>query len=49
MSYKESKLWYNVMKEEMDFMRSNDVHDLVELPNGVRPKGFKWVYKMKTH
>ena len=34
MSYKESNLWYNAMKEEMNFMKSNDVWDLVELPNG---------------
>ena len=25
MSYKESELWYNAIKEEMDSMKSNDV------------------------
>ena len=35
------------MKEEMDFMRSNDVWDLVKLPNGARPIRSKWVYEMK--
>ena len=43
MNCKESKLWYNVMKEEMDFIRSNDVWDLVELPDGARPIRSKWV------
>uniref|UniRef100_A0A2N9F8E4 CCHC-type domain-containing protein n=1 Tax=Fagus sylvatica TaxID=28930 RepID=A0A2N9F8E4_FAGSY len=37
MSCKESELWYNAMKEEMNSMKSNGVWDLVELPNGVKP------------
>ena len=32
------------MKSEMD---SNQVWDLVELPEGVKPFGCKWVYKRK--
>lgn len=35
------------MKDEIDSMKSNDVWNLVELPNGVRPIGCKWVYKTK--
>ena len=45
MSCKESDLWYNAMKEEINSMKSNDVWDLVEFPNGVRAIGCKWVYK----
>ena len=47
MSCKESELWYNAMKEEMNSMKNNDVWNLVELPNGARPIGCKWVYKTK--
>ena len=47
MSCKESKLWYNAMKEEMNSIKSNGVWDLVELPNGVKAIGCKWVFKTK--
>ncbi|RVW27457.1 Retrovirus-related Pol polyprotein from transposon TNT 1-94 [Vitis vinifera] len=47
MSCKESELWYNSMKDEMSSMRCNDVWDLVELPNGVKTIGCKWVFKTK--
>ncbi|RDX83682.1 hypothetical protein CR513_35372, partial [Mucuna pruriens] len=33
MSSKESNLWYNTMKDKMDYMTSNQVWNLVELPN----------------
>jgi len=36
MSSKESYLWYNTMKDEMDSMESNRVWDRVEFPNGVK-------------
>ena len=35
------------MKEEMNSMASNRVWDLVELPNGVKAIGCKWVFKTK--
>ena len=47
MSSKESNLWYNAMKDEMDSMSSNPVWDLVELPNGVKTIGCRWVFKTK--
>ena len=47
MSCEKSRLWYNAMMDEMDSMNSNDVWDLVELPNGKRPIQCKWVYKTK--
>ena len=34
MSCKKSNLWYDAMKDEMNFMQSNEVWNLVELPNG---------------
>ena len=45
MSCKESKLWYNAMKNEMSSMRCKDVCDLVELSNGAKAIGCKWVFK----
>ena len=47
MSCKESELWYNAMKDEMSSMKCNDVWDLIELPNGVKTIGCKWVSKTK--
>ena len=47
MSCKESELWYDAMKEEMNSMKSNEVWDLVELPNGAKSIGCKWVFKTK--
>ena len=35
------------MEEELKSMSSNDVWDLVDIPNGVKPVGCKWVYKTK--
>ncbi|RVW99768.1 Retrovirus-related Pol polyprotein from transposon TNT 1-94 [Vitis vinifera] len=47
MRCKESKLWYIAMKDEMSSMRCNNVWDLVELPNGAKAIGCKWVFKTK--
>ena len=47
MSCKESDLWFNAMKDEMSSMASNEVWDLIELPNGAKAIGCKWVFKTK--
>ena len=47
MNSKESKLWYNAMKEEMNSMKSNKVRNLVDLPNDIKTIGCKWVFKIK--
>ena len=44
---KESDLWYNSMKDELDSMKSNEVWDLIGLPKGAKAIGYKWVYKTK--
>ena len=47
MSSKESNLWYNSMKGEMSSKASNRVWDLVELFDGIKAIGSKWVFKTK--
>ena len=46
-SSKESNLWHNAMIVEMNSMATNQVWDLVELSNGVKAIGCKWVFKTK--
>ncbi|RDX64210.1 hypothetical protein CR513_57265, partial [Mucuna pruriens] len=36
------------MKDELKSMQDNDVLDLVELPEGVKPIGCKWIFKTKN-
>ncbi|WVZ83837.1 hypothetical protein U9M48_030935 [Paspalum notatum var. saurae] len=42
-----SSKWLAVMKDELKSMSTNDVWDLVEIPDGVKQVGCKWVYKTK--
>ena len=35
-SCKESNLWYDAMKDEMNYMASNGIWNLIELPNGAK-------------
>ncbi|RVW58917.1 Retrovirus-related Pol polyprotein from transposon TNT 1-94 [Vitis vinifera] len=44
---KRIRIVYNAMKDEMSSMKCNDVWDLVELPNGAKTIGCKWVFKTK--
>ncbi|GJW28880.1 retrovirus-related pol polyprotein from transposon TNT 1-94 [Tanacetum coccineum] len=43
----QSTQWLEAMNDELKSMQINDVWELAELPNGVKPIGCKWVYKMK--
>lgn len=47
MQSKESNLWYNAIKEEMDFIASNEVWDLIKLLDGTTTIGCKLVFKTK--
>ncbi|KAL6321889.1 hypothetical protein AAG906_035595 [Vitis piasezkii] len=47
-SCKESKLWYDAMKDEMNYMTSNEVWNFVKLPDGAEAIGCKWVFKKKN-
>nr|KYP56903.1 Retrovirus-related Pol polyprotein from transposon TNT 1-94 [Cajanus cajan] len=42
-----SQKWIDAMKDEIKSMQDNDVWDLVELPEGVKPIGCKWIFKTK--
>ena len=44
----ESEKWLKAMKAEIQSMYDNQVWDLVDLPNGSKPVGCKWVFKKKT-
>ncbi|KAK1653336.1 hypothetical protein QYE76_071141 [Lolium multiflorum] len=52
-SYKEaikslnSSKWQIAMEDELKSMGSNDVWDLVEVPDGAKRVGCKWIYKTK--
>ena len=46
---KECKLWKNAMVEEMEALDKNEAWDLVELPDGRKPIGSKWVFKKKLN
>ena len=39
--------WIDAMKDEMKSMDQNKVWDLVELPEGYKKVGSKWVFKTK--
>ena len=44
---KDADLWQKAMKYEMQSMYSNQVWDLMEPPEGIKPIGCKWIYKKK--
>ena len=39
--------WIDAMNEEIKSMHDNDVWDLVQLPEGLKPIGCKWIFKIK--
>ena len=39
--------WVKAMKSLLDSMYSNQVWDLIKVPNDIKPVGCKWVYKRK--
>jgi len=42
-----SSTWLEAMEDELKSMSTNDVWDLVEIPDGAKKVGCKWVYKTK--
>ena len=44
----DSAKWLEAMKCEMDSMYQNQVWDLVDATEGVKPIGCKWIYKRKA-
>jgi transposase InsO family protein len=43
----ESEMWMHAMEAEMKSITENDTWDLVDLPEGRKAVGSKWVYKIK--
>ena len=41
--------WVDAMKAEIHSLHDNHVWELVQLPEGRRPVGSKWVYKVKMN
>ena len=39
--------WMKVMEKKMESLHTNDVWDLVKLPNIQKAVGSKWVFKLK--
>lgn len=37
----------HAVNDEMKSMKVNDIWDLVELPEGKKPIGYKWIFKTK--
>ena len=46
---KESALWLEAMKNEMDSMYENKVWTLTDIPEGIKPIGCKWIFKKKLN
>jgi hypothetical protein len=46
-AHQNSDKWIEAMQDELKSMSTNQVYELVEIPNGVKPVGCKWVYKTK--
>nr|GEU95392.1 retrotransposon protein, putative, Ty1-copia subclass [Tanacetum cinerariifolium] len=46
--YPESDKWLNAMNVEMQFMKDNEVWNLVELPPNGKTVGSKWIFKKNT-
>ena len=44
----DSVKWLEAMKFEIDSMYQNQVWDLVDAPERIKPIGCKWIYKRKT-
>ncbi|GJT53730.1 retrovirus-related pol polyprotein from transposon TNT 1-94, partial [Tanacetum coccineum] len=49
MSSHDAPMWKEAINDEMDSILGNQTWELAELPKGVRPIGFKWVFKKKLN
>ena len=43
----DSERWQDAMKSEIEFMKENQVWNLIDPPDGVRTIECKWIYKNK--
>ena len=47
MSSNEKEKWINAMENEIESLKKHDVWELVDLPEGRKTVGCKWIYKLK--
>jgi hypothetical protein len=47
MSSRDVAFWKEAVNDEMDSILSNNTWILVDLPQGSKPIGYKWVFKRK--
>ena len=43
----DSRKWRDAMKSEIDYMHTNKVWTLEDVPEGIKPIGSKWIFKKK--
>ena len=43
----EGSLWKEAIKSEIDSILQNHTWELVDLPPGSKPLGYKWIFKRK--
>jgi Reverse transcriptase (RNA-dependent DNA polymerase) len=46
---KQHKIWNKAMDEELKALEKNKIWEIVQLPQGKKLVGYKWVYKIKCH
>ena len=46
---KKMKVWVDACKDEIFSIEKNNTWNLVELPDGIKPIGLKWVFKIKRN
>ena len=48
MSSSEAPLWKEAINSEIDSILQNHTWELVDLPPGCKPLGYKWIFKRKV-
>ena len=46
-SFPDALLWKDAIKTELDYISKNQTWELVDLPLGGKPIGYKWIFKRK--
>ena len=49
MQSRDNAFWREAVDDEMDSILSNDTYDVVDLPQGCKAIGCKWIFRKKYH